>query len=164
MIWVITSIFILVYLLNDDILAMANSINLVIPRIFREKIYEMKKSREIDKQIAVKVMGFKVVETDDCNGLDNLWIDKFDEYGSQIELAHYSTRIESAWTVIEKVFSRYPGEQHAYVERGESCVGTGYRCQWQLEDDTIVGDWASTPAMAICLAALKAVENLNENT
>lgn len=62
-------------------------------------------SRKLDIQVAKK-LGYQVIETDECNGVDNYWLSKdgrnvwVEDYFKQ-SLPHYSTRIEDAWKVVE---------------------------------------------------------------
>jgi len=114
----------------------------------------LKAGRKLDKRIATEVMGHRVVETDDCNGEDNYWIadamiDRLDWLG----LPNYSTRIEDAWLLVEKIALR--GYFHLrWVPSMQ---------QWQaiidatLPQDRIDGKYCNTAPLAICLAALAAV-------
>jgi hypothetical protein len=58
----------------------------------------MAAGRELDALVAEKVMGEKVVETDECNGEDNLWLNRITDFGDQFELPpllhRHSRRVE----------------------------------------------------------------------
>lgn len=61
--------------------------------------------RRADALIA-KILGYGVVETDDCNGQDNLWLSKddqspaLDDYGSPMELPFFSSSDHDAIDLI----------------------------------------------------------------
>lgn len=52
--------------------------------------------RKLDALVAEKVMGWKVIETDDCNGIDNFWLSKDGQhpYGAYI-LCHCGTTLQT---------------------------------------------------------------------
>lgn len=112
----------------------------------------MKPGRELDALIAEKVMGRQVVETDDCNGQDNLWLNQFSEYGDQLGLPNYSTDIAAAWTVVEKF------KAVARIEKQFLGGNAEWFCELSIDIGEGSGSAISPSAPhAICLAALKAV-------
>jgi hypothetical protein len=116
----------------------------------------MKPGRELDALVAEKVMGFKVIETDECNGEDNLWLQGYEDQ----ELPSYSTDVAAAWEVVEKL-------KLFQVKQTDSDGYTDYVQLWQdSEGIWTIGDWedqllilseGESAPHAICLAALKAV-------
>lgn len=104
-------------------------------------------SRDLDAQIAEKVFGYTL----DYEFADTLGApcvrelrDQYDEWGM---LPHYSTEIDDAWKIIEHFYQAGWGA-------GASMDGhTG--CEASIGQFTARAD---TAPMAICLAALKAVE------
>jgi Phage ABA sandwich domain len=96
--------------------------------------------REIDRLVAEKVMGLKI---------DDYYF-VLDEKGlREGELLNYSTNIEDAWQVVEKLdveefsISKFGKEYHVWVET--ELGGEGFLIK------------SKTAPLAICLAALKAV-------
>jgi hypothetical protein len=120
---------------------------------------EMSNERLLDWMVAEKVMGYKVQETDDCNGEDNLWIDP----ANALELPFYSTNIHSAMEVFTKLRNS-----------GKWCclkIDSDYNFIWYVKltrtelkdenpnhDTTIWEQDEESLPLAICRAALKAVE------
>jgi len=92
----------------------------------------MKAGRELDALIAERVMG-------------EMW-----GVGPNLEdtLPHYSTQIADAWLVVEKM--------RPYFEI--YCDGGGWVARFGWADAGTLAAYADTAPLAICLAALKAVE------
>lgn len=123
--------------------------------------------REMDALVA-EIMGYQVIETDDCNGEDNFWLSKdgqhpFEyEYGGQMMLPLYSKTISAAWEVVEKGQSLLD----CWVKISLA-TGKGWRvelcgCYSNGSKDYGVQDMkgeatAPTTPLAICRAFLKAV-------
>lgn len=127
--------------------------------------------RELDALIAERVMGWKVIETDDCNGEDNFWLSKdgqhpFEgEYGDDLELPAYSTSIADAWKVVEKMRAARTWDFSVSWHQGyDTAFGVdGWECEINGWDDTryervATSDIQKTAPHAICLAALRASE------
>jgi len=122
-------------------------------------------SREIDALIAEHVMGWKQVET---GPYSYQWEDDLGQYWDITEkgpFPHYSTDIAAAWEVYMKIFNVHKTKHNngdilivgvnPYVnyriQRTKYPFITGY-----MNYDCIdIYSEADTPAMAICLAALK---------
>jgi hypothetical protein len=106
----------------------------------------MDAGRELDALIAEKVMGYDDILMPDCYGRppDMVHVEHY-----RHEIPHYSTQIADAWLVVEKLSFEF------YMERRPQ------EDYWVLftdaEDEWHVGE-ADTAPLAICLAALKAVE------
>ncbi len=96
----------------------------------------MKAGRELDALIAEKVM-------DDM--LAGIRLD-----GSPMfdDIPHYSTQIADAWLVVEKLKEEFDFDI-SYSKQGWTMY---------VYNDTYSGIYADTAPLAICLAALKAVE------
>lgn len=104
--------------------------------------------RELDALVAEKVMGFG---------------EKFNLYGenlfkSGLYILQYSTSIEAAWEVVNRLFSL---GFDMYLETFlDDCDKPQCRVSFQKIDDQehTTGPWfADTPPHAICLAALRAL-------
>jgi hypothetical protein len=117
----------------------------------------MEAGRELDALIAEKVFGITSIEYQRCPtcGYDGLWVG--DGYQP------YSTDIACAWQVVTRLQSANP---YWYNDPEESWVsfqlsptiGLENRLGWMCnfgDDRTLV--YAKTEALAICLAALKAL-------
>jgi hypothetical protein len=120
----------------------------------------MKPGRELDALVAKQVIGWKRIYESGPNGepgcLDEHQIERNDD-----EIPHYSTSIEAAWQVVEKMEFSMPDTWTFSLFGG--------RRDWHVEIDSNDGKFlqnaasvnvftrAETPAHAICLAALKAV-------
>ena len=131
--------------------------------------------------IAEKVMGWKVIETDACNGKDNFWLSGDgqnvfkDDCELELELPSYSTDISAAWEVVEKMISDWgyystirPFPIYTSVgfrlEKGTENSDDKWLCNLpsvsapnceEMKED-FIEVLADTAPMAICLAALKA--------
>jgi hypothetical protein len=116
------------------------------------------KNWEIDKLIAEKVMGYRIIppSTHESTGITNdgyfviqeetededaIWINQF-EFSP-------STDIQDAWKVVEKLRSN---ERQIDVV----CQPSVYFAQMELNEELVTIENKSAP-MAICLAALKSV-------
>lgn len=99
--------------------------------------------RKLDALVAEHVMGERVIETDDCNGDDNLWLDRHDD----LELPHYSTDIADAWELVEKILT--DDFQVKFVNYDDNR-------KWMAGWDGWNFTYGATAPLAICLAALKA--------
>ncbi len=105
---------------------------------------------EIDRQIAEKVMGWKVEE-----GSVPCWIMMWVGTDRYIPFRSFSpsTNIAHAFEVVEKLQKLYPDLYMSLIfPRVIKRIHYGFRTGSQVWE-------ADTPAMAICLAALKAIND-----
>lgn len=66
-------------------------------------------SRKLDRRCA-EIMGHTVVETDECNGGDNLWLASTgNHYGDPDPLPFYSSDLDDAWLLVEWAVERGKG-------------------------------------------------------
>ena len=121
--------------------------------------------RKLDVKVHEKIMGIACYEPS-----PDLWV--FDSEGAAFpgfgskkqrnEVPFYSSDMRAAWLVVEKL----SGEEYVLVRcdsshfRGEWCT---IRCSYDASPETLVkrdvfGQSAETMPLAICLAALQAVE------
>lgn len=118
------------------------------------------KKRDLDCQVAEKVMGWKI------KGKDSDWrwwgIPPGWTGPESVQIPHYSTTIAASWEVVQKILS-IEKEKKTYLPvflvqvASDGCsavLQVGMGCQKVIEN-------ASTVPLAICRAALKAVENVN---
>ena len=115
----------------------------------------MKPGRELDALIAEKVMGLDPpMAQPSGRRIKGFW----SEWDG---LPHYSTSIEAAWEVVEKIKDLREHETF-HIEWTGCNWEAGYMQYESYEPpshDVVVGE---TPAHAICLAALKAVNSKTE--
>lgn len=122
---------------------------------------ELKPGRELDALIAEKVMGLEPFEFPTFkieNQFDNAIAAIIaDEYEKRREPLPYSTKIEDAWQVVEKIKThknfvdfeiRSPNIETMEGFDVRFCLGRGNKRAY-----------ADTAPHAICLAALKAIES-----
>jgi hypothetical protein len=117
----------------------------------------MKAGYELDAVVAEKVMGWKKVGYSAGGGgfatPDNKrWVFKIPRYGVTQDIPEFSTRIAAAWTVVEKL-----------QEMGFNFAIASIRPNpWVASISEENLKWGSSEAetvpMAICLAALEAVD------
>ena len=134
----------------------------------------MKAGRELDALIAEKVMGtpkywsvwFACSHYGNFNGLDQAQV-----YAEKIQgdfKAHvlpysdepnYSTSIEAAWEVVERLIALHFHEVQVrhWVDPFDAVMPQGWMCQCE-GDNLAIAERATTAPLAICLAALKAVD------
>ena len=121
---------------------------------------KLEAGRELDALIAECVMGKSVVETEECNGIDNLWLAPYRDEWDDAPLPQYSVKIRAAWAVVEKLGYNW----NLYRDVGKcgddyETSGDGlYRFIYSAPGMPMQGVTASTAPLAICRAALKAVE------
>lgn len=128
----------------------------------------MKTSQEIDEEVASIVFGHKLWTVDEMQAeADKAWKDQpncrvflmgfearqlsFGGFGFKNTVKPYSTSIEAAWDVVERV-------------QGEWCDFTleaSGLCQWTATSPVSTAT-ARTPAMAICLCGIQAFKALRE--
>ena len=105
-------------------------------------------SREIDALVAVHVKGYEVIRSNDGVIYEQVVYSTSGTSGR--ELPHYSTDIKDAWEVVDKLKSEFfvrVGHDNCEFERRE----------YKGEPDTFFAvSTDHTPAMAICICALKA--------
>lgn len=109
----------------------------------------MKAGRELDALIAEKVMGWERLE----KILHPPGPYEMNAWGNMIP--HYSTDIDAAWEVVEKMHSMRLQTSIITTEKGVSVTIDEFYCH--SPDETI----AETAPHAICLAALKALGEEN---
>lgn len=114
----------------------------------------MQPGRELDALIAERVMGWRNIPT--ASVPDRPWID---EHGMGFQdLKPYSTDISAAWEVVEKLGGFLDLKRYVLIQgQGMKCIAdfVSHRAYGKPSCSAI----ADTPAHAICLAALKAVEH-----
>lgn len=99
----------------------------------------MKAGRELDALVADKIMGLKVYGQFHEN-----------DRGVRIHVPRYSTNIEDAWKVVEKMENTHRFSLHRTVkENGWQVIF------WDIETDAHRSLVAETAPLAICLAALR---------
>lgn len=138
---------------------------------------EIPAGREMDALVAEKVMGWKHVgnwEGDDrYHPVDAIWADGDGNTLPPDPWPHYSTNIAAAWKVVEKMISvgtlKGTGDVVLYYVNNDGCYyddvgGAHWYCavcvyedgpEYDFDDDGVRAD---TAALAICRAALKAVD------
>lgn len=106
--------------------------------------------RELDALVAEKVMGFGEI----VRGSVDYYVDRFGP------LPHYSTEIDAAWRVIERVKvilrERHIGTPDSFVKVHLSEKGHDIECLFDRDGHRYIAV-ASTVELAICLAALRAL-------
>ena len=100
----------------------------------------------IDREIAEKIMGW--IDPDPVES--NMWCDKSHFPTSLKSMWHPSTDIKQAFEVVEKM--REKGSIFTLCDQDP-----GEKPEWDAQFFSVIAT-DDTPAMAICLAALKAVE------
>ena len=100
-------------------------------------------NREIDAQVAEEVMGVEFVRDGDRLYYPD---DGMCEYRIEFYCPHYSSRIQDAWLVVEKLKHMHPDV--GLYDHGWVCTFSG---------DVVCSMGTATAPMAICLAALEAV-------
>ena len=117
--------------------------------------------RQLDAWVALFVFGYTVIETDDCNGEDNLWLSKdnqhvFNYNGFDLELPHYSTSWAAMGEVVERMqklgWSYCADNNNGPPEKG------WYSSFWKDENpDEPFGVFADTAPRAVAEASVIAV-------
>ena len=134
----------------------------------------MKAGRELDAKIAEKVMGWKIYTPTNGYG-DAFTLEYYSQPGEDIKIAlaevqkwaigklravskwNPSTNIAHAWEVVEKLKEDHPRWYFELHWRHDA----KYRFQiteMHVGYNNTLIDWGETAPLAICLAALKAVE------
>jgi len=124
----------------------------------------MQAGRELDALVAEKVFGWKRAVVESHGAVNNLWVDADGKparngyYGASCvsdEYNAFSTRIEAAWTVVEKLRADKETDFDLYAP---AWAGTANMMggNWKAMIDGYAGVSATAP-LAICLAALAAV-------
>ena len=107
-------------------------------------------SREMDAKVAEKVMRLPVkFHTNNPNGERFYYLDMPDKHGMCPDVPHYSTDIAAAWLVVEKMLET---SRIDITHEGMLWV-----CE-VIDTEKLAIASANTAPMAICKAALKAVE------
>lgn len=107
----------------------------------------MNPGRELDAKVAELVYGKKVADTKSGFGRTDKHAVNPD--GSYTVIPHFSTHIAAAWEIRNKVKIK----RVTWIEEGKEMAHYG-----EGENDFAIGE---TAAHAICLAALKAVEQVS---
>lgn len=118
---------------------------------------KMKPGRELDALIAEKIMGL-YREPSSKYGSPQMYSNRDPKTGLCTilgSLEHYSTDIASAWKVLEKITTAY-GE--IWIGRSETETTSHYECYIHFQECTFKAQ-AETAPHAICLAAIKLIEN-----
>lgn len=105
------------------------------------------KERDIDKLVAVQVLGYEIK-------YDNIVRD-----GRRSGIPSYSGKIEYAWQVVEKMRKDY---DFWFELTAPEAFSLKTKCYFQL-DGIEVSAVCETAPMAICKAALLAIEAKNKN-
>ena len=106
------------------------------------KEIEMEAGRYLDARIAEEVMGYERIPSRKPYGFGNAW------------LPHYSTRIQDAWLVVEKF------DKKTFM-MGRHRLSGNLRWVVDIFTGNKTGPYrgiADTAPLAICLAALRAIE------
>ena len=108
----------------------------------------MKAGRELDVLIAQKVMKLIVnLAIGACEYIDN---------DGLYEIPHYSTCIQDAWKVVEKLTQEWRFRlTHDFKRPNDERPYRAAFCKWGTKAHRA---YADTAPLAICLAALKAVQ------
>lgn len=108
---------------------------------------------QLDAVIAEKVMGLRVVREPAgfSEGEFDVWRDAAGHKHSEGHPPRYSTDIAAAWQVVEKMAPIWGKKFRLSFDDGE----------WELEPawNSPVCGHGKTPALAICRAAVKLIEN-----
>lgn len=117
----------------------------------------MEAGAELDKLIATRVMGWKILSHWDADGTVKHLIDENQCEVRPPEFKPYSTRIEDAWEVIEKFSTQdghhSPAISSVYLPDKINTKG------WCVSLGGVYSVIADTAPHAICLAALEAVKS-----
>lgn len=131
-------------------------------------IAEMQAGPEMDARVAEVVFGCKPEKDKDFSGESFCLCAKCDpdKDGMGSWVSDYSTDIAAAWTVVEKMSSKF--EADALVTGELKVMGVYRSCgQWACEIMTthpdgdapyVMNAWGETAPLAICKAALMAME------
>lgn len=126
--------------------------------------------RELDVLICTKVMGFKNLREEEFCGIKDYVVDPTPEYVECIirkcglPVPHYSTSISDAWDVVEKLMRRkyfVSFELTNEITQNTALDGNDYPVGDYYFNISVAGNFtgcANTAPLAICLAALKAIE------
>jgi hypothetical protein len=122
----------------------------------------MKPGRELDALIAEKVFGFSA---ESISGIGQTWSRKNDSDGFYLQ--PYSTSIEAAWEVVEKMFKLgWNMELNLSVSDDSRAHVSVYRVDFRkfINQEAWVTEFSQSAPHAICLAALKTMESSTEVT
>ena len=125
----------------------------------------MEAGRELDALIAEKVMGQDTRWLEVLHGEHRLvWFKQNWGYGDDVP--HYSTRIQDAWLVVEKMTGDGFCPALIFDDNGSWVMAFDGIQNLPEDDDPLITSFcieskmiADTAPLAICLAALKAVED-----
>jgi hypothetical protein len=131
----------------------------------------MEAGRELDTLVAEKVMGITPLLVEDelhVFTVNRRFLQPGDYYyldtdNSRIEVPHYSTDIAAAWQVVERLHELHRNDTSVIYCLSLTKWNEMYYCGFtELKDDVVE---ASKAPLAICFAALKALEsNLSRQT
>lgn len=119
----------------------------------------LKAGRELDAEIAMRVMGWDSLKTTDLEGLVGMSPEMLepDAFSVYVKVPHYSTSIADAWEVVEKM------REHLDITISANQNTCEVRSR-DFPDQIIACEQGDTIPHAICLASLKAVGNGKTNT
>jgi hypothetical protein len=123
---------------------------------------------ELDARVAIGVMGWRTVafDTTYADGRREWTRDGVNQRGEAATIPRYSTSIEAAWQVVEKMRNAVP-PRYQNLKLIAYCYNRTYACfdchRW---DDAMDPSWAEgngvySAPLAICRAALFVVEASN---
>ena len=126
--------------------------------------YEMNAGRELDALVAEKVMGLNF--PDNYLEAEKRWVNLDPTPADCIimmnVIPHYSTQIADAWRVVEKLLPHFRLEYYdaeAVEGHTDYTDTTGWHCDFWLDSGHGCAEAGATAPLAICLAALKAVDD-----
>jgi len=122
--------------------------------------------RLLDIEVA-ESLGWKVIETDDCNGIDNFWLSEagqnvWTQDWYEVELPQYSVRSGETWSIIteleEKGFSLELYSPGALISDEFGTYSEGWTCRFMAWKNIMLGGGRAkgceTAQEAICRAAI----------
>ena len=125
----------------------------------RDEILNMPAGYEINKLVAINVMGWALVNNHGAAG-GKFWIGHGGSFGdiSEMYLPDFSGDMNVAWSVVDAMCKK-----HFRYEIGGNFMGLAHKYaafdneQW-ADKNPLYKAWADTMPLAICRAALLAVE------
>jgi len=109
-------------------------------------------NRKLDSEIAEKVMGLDVTKVP-----GGKWEDFYYTSPGRVAVKPYSSDISAAWEVVAKL--REGGVwMECYAGYSDTEVSIGWYCHIHAHEGSVSADDPYLAPMAICKAALKAVE------
>lgn len=118
---------------------------------------ELGEGRDMDTLVAELVLKESVVESEECNGIDNLWLAPYQDKWDDRPLKRYSYGIQSAWDIVKHL------EQEGFYLRLDSTYHLDLVNRWVATFihgdfiDIVSAGWtarAKSAPLAICKAAI----------